>query len=299
VARVSQEELLERLVARSGTILVLGGIDTGKTSFGLSLAEAARASGISAAYVDADIGQSTIGPPACVGLKFLSDLEGVDRDSVTAADELAFVGSMSPSGNLLSLVSGTGRLVAEAREAGAGLIVVDTTGLISGTQAELLKYHKLQVVRPDAVVGFQRGEELEPLLGIVSRFFPTDVTALKVHGAVKERSAEERMAYREERFASYFAGPLQRWRVKTTVFMPTIPFELDPQRLHGLLVGLEDGKGSCLGMGILEYDSPEGILRMVSPVSEGATGLLLGSIRITTGGKLLGTVSHSALFGSQ
>ena len=81
--------------------------------------------------------------------------------------------------------------------------------------------------------------------------------------------------------------------------MPTIPFDLDPQRLDGLLVGLEDGKGMCLGMGILEYDASEGILRMVSPVSEGATGLLLGSIRITTEGKLLGTVTHSALFGSQ
>ena len=291
--------MLESLVARRGTIVMLGGIDTGKTSFGLALGEAARAAGLRTAYVDADIGQSTAGPPTCVGLKYLSDLSEVTLETVATADKLAFVGSMSPSGNLLSLVSATARLVADARGAGSELIIVDTTGLISGVQAEILKYHKLQLVRPDTVLGFQRGEELEPLLGVVSRFLPADVTALRVHAGVHERSAEERLSYRERKFASYFSGSLQRWRVKTTVFMPTIPFDLDPQQLDGLLVGLEDGKGKCLGMGILEYDASEGILRMVSPVSEGATGLLLGTIRITTEGKLLGTVTHSALFGSQ
>lgn len=291
--------MLESLIARRGTIVMLGGIDTGKTSFGLALGEAARTAGLRAAYVDADIGQSTVGPPTCVGLKFLSDLSEVTLETVANADELAFVGSMSPSGNLLSLVSATARVVADARRAGSELIIVDTTGLISGVQAEILKYHKLQLVRPDTVLGFQRGEELEPLLGVVSRFLSADVTALRVHSGVHERSAEERLSYRERKFASYFSDPLQRWRVKTTVFMPTIPFDLDPQRLDGLLVGLEDGKGMCLGMGILEYDASEGILRMVSPVSEGATGLLLGTIRITTEGKLLGTVTHSALFGSQ
>lgn len=288
--------MLEQLVARRGTIVLLGGIDTGKTSFGLQLIEAALNHGLSTAFVDADIGQSTIGPPGCVGLKFLNGIEHLDRTKLGAADELAFVGSASPPGHLLPLVAGAGRLVANAREAGAELIVVDTTGFISGVQAEILKYHKLQLVRPDAVIGFQRGQELDPLVGVVGRFLAADVTALKVHPAVKERSAEERLAYREARFADYFSGQLQRWRVKTTVFMPTMPFDLDPASLDGLIVGLEDGKGSCLGVGVLEYDAEEKVLRMVSPVSEGATGLLLGSVRITTDGKMLGTVRHGALF---
>lgn len=299
MARVTQDEMLERLLARRGTIVLLGGIDTGKTSFGLKVIETALSQGLSTAFVDADIGQSTIGPPGCVGLKFLNDLELLDRTKLGDADELAFVGSAAPPGHLLPLVAGTGRLVMNARQAGAEVILVDTTGFISGVQAEILKYHKLQLVRPDAVVGFQRGQELDPLIGVVERFLAADVTALKVHPAVKERSIEERLAYREARFADYFSGQLQRWRVKTTVFMPTMPFDLDPATLDGLIVGLEDGKGACLGIGVLEYDATEQILRMVSPVSEGATGLLLGSVRITTDGKMLGTVKHGALFESE
>lgn len=291
--------MLDHLVAKSGTIALLGGIDTGKTSFGLSLAAAAKEKGLKTAYVDADVGQSTVGPPACIGLKFLEGLDHVDRESVADADELAFVGSTSPSGHLLPLVSGTGRLVRDAKEAGADLIIVDTSGLISGVYAEILKYHKLQLIRPDAVVGFQRGSELDPILGVLSRFLPVDVMALKVHDAVEERSIEDRVSHREERFRAYFGAPLQRWRMKTTVFMPSLQLEADLSRFDGLLVGLENGKGRCLGIGLLEFDPEEQLLRMISPVAEGATGLVLGSMRMTVEGKLLNMVTPRELFGSE
>lgn len=291
--------MLERLVSRGGVIALLGGIDAGKTTFGLSLAEAARARGLPTAYIDADVGQSSVGPPTCVGLKFVNELERVDLESVARADQLAFVGSITPSGHLLPMVVGTARLVAQARRAGAELIVVDTTGLISGPYAEILKYHKLQLVRPDVVVGFQRGQELDPILGVVTRFFPAEVIGLKVHAAVSERTVEERMAYREASFRAYFQPPLQRWRVKTTVFMPTLPVEMDFSRLDGLVVGLEDGKGACLGIGLLDYDGKEEVLRMVTPVSEGAKGLLLGGVRMSTEGRMVGAVTTRELFGSE
>ena len=73
---VSHAEIVDSLIA-GGCVVLLGGIDTGKTSFGLSLAEAARSRGMRVAYVDADIDHSTVGPPACVGLKFCQDLERV------------------------------------------------------------------------------------------------------------------------------------------------------------------------------------------------------------------------------
>lgn len=296
---LAHADVLEHLVAAGGTVVLLGGIDTGKTSFGLGLAEAARAAGGNVAYVDADIGQSTVGPPTCVGLKLCAELQRVDRQSVGRADALAFVGSIAPQGHLLSIVAGTARLVARARESGADLIVVDTTSAISGVYAELLKLHKIELVRPDAVVGFQRGEELEPILGSVRRFFPVPVFSLKVDPAVSERSVEERLAYREDRFRSYFHPPLTRWRVKTTVFVPTIPPELDLARLAGLVVGLEDGKGNCVGLGLLEYEQEERVLRMVSSVPEAAKGLRLGSVRMTRQGAIVGRVTLRELFGTE
>jgi polynucleotide 5'-kinase involved in rRNA processing len=298
VARVTQAELVDRLLASRGTIALLGGIDTGKTSFGLGLAEAARSRGISVAYVDADVGQSTIGPPACVGLKYCNALARVDASTVARADELGFVGSHSPDGHLVPLLTGTARLVHRAREAGCEIVVVDTSAMISGPYAEILQYHKLDLIRPASVVGFQRGEELDPILGLANRFLPAQTTALKVESTVLERSAEERLASRERSFAASFNPPLFRWRVKPTVFMPSLPLDVDLRRLDGLLVGLEDGRGRCRGIGVLEYDGRENVLRMVSSVKEGARGLRLGSIRITLEGKTLGRVTVRELFGN-
>lgn len=298
MARISQSDLIDRLVDSCRTIVLLGGLDSGKTSFGLSLAEAARRKGISTAYVDADLDQSTVGPPTCVGLKFCDSLAQVDSQSVREADELGFVGSYSAEGNLVGLVAATARLVAHARDAGSRLVVVETSTLISGTDAELLKFHKLDLVRPDHVVGFQRGEELDPILGVLSRFFSVDVTALKVDGEIPERSAEDRLGARERALASYFQPPLNRWRVKRTVFMPTLAPDADAKRLDGLLVGLEDGKGRCRGIGLLEYQEEGDVLRMVSSVGTGARGLRLGSVRLTVEGKTIGRFLATEIFSS-
>ncbi|MGH2810171.1 MAG: Clp1/GlmU family protein, partial [Actinomycetota bacterium] len=249
------------------------------------------------AYVDADIGRSTVGPPACVGLKFCSHLDKVDAATVATADELAFVGATSIEGHLLPLVASTARLVQRARDEGCELIIVDTSASVSGIPAQILKYYKLELIGAAWVVGFQRGEELDPILGVISRFFPCEVTALKVDPTVLERSAEQRLSEREAAFASYFGSPLSKWRVKPTVFMPAIPPEAELARLDGLLVGLEDGAGHCPGIGLLEFLAEDDALRMVSPVAEGTRGLKLGSIRISTEGKTLGRISLAEIFG--
>ncbi len=67
--------------------------------------------------------------------------------------------------------------------------------------------------------------------------------------------------------------------MKPTVFIPTLPPEFDLIRLDGLVVGMEDGKGNCMGLGILEYR--EGGLRMISTVAEGVKALRVGSTKVT------------------
>jgi polynucleotide 5'-hydroxyl-kinase GRC3/NOL9 len=293
------ETALERLLVDPGVVFLLGSIDTGKTTFGLELAARATAAGIPTAIVDADIGQSTVGPPTTVGLKLCAGMGDIGRESVRAADGLSFVGSTTPRGHLVSLVIGTAKLTARARETGCRLIVVDTTGFLSGINAQSLKYFKMDLLGPDFVVGFQRGEELEPILGIARRFTPAQVVQLAVPSEVVTRSVDERAAFREQQFAAYFAGGVSRWRVKPTVFMPTLPPEFDLALLDGLVVGMEDGKGSCVGIGVLEFDAREEMLRMVSPVSEGVRGLRLGSLRIDLQGRSKGPVDLRQLFSTE
>jgi polynucleotide 5'-kinase involved in rRNA processing len=293
------EDAYQRLLKNPGVVMLLGGIDAGKTTFAVGLVQRAADAGLPAAIVDADIGQSAVGPPTTVGLRLCTGLRDFSRSSLRAADSLSFVGALSPRGHLLPLATGTARMVDEARRAGCRLVVIDTTGYVSGIHAQVLKFHKMNLVEPDFVVAFERGGELEPLVGIAQRFTPADVLQLAVPEAVTIRTAEERVAFREEQFAAYFETGVSRWRVKPTVFMPTLPPEFDLGLLDGLVVGMEDGKGACVGIGVLEYDAAEDMLRMVSPVSEGVRGLRLGSLRIDIEGRSRGPVDLGELFSTE
>ena len=267
--------LIEDLTRRRGVIMLLGAADTGKTTFARQLMAAALVTGKRVAFVDADISESTVGPPTCVGLKFIDDPS--DLDNLDTADRLQFVGSIKTEGLVLQHVVATASLVNQAREE-ADLVVVDTTGTVSGVIGQTLKYHKTELCQPDAIVAFQRGQEMGPIVGMLRRFFSTEVEEAGVSSTVLPSSPDERSGERAKRFAAALTTPLQPWRVRDTVFAPTLPAGLDQARLDAMLVGLQDGRGACLGLGILEES--DGVLRVLTNHGEGMRGLRLGSVRI-------------------
>lgn len=293
------EEAYDRLLSSGGTVVLLGSMGTGKTAFALELLKRAAHTETPCAFVDGDIDISTVGPPTTVGLKMLAAGEEVSEESVRNADSLGFVGALNPRQHLLPLVMGVARVINRAREAGARLIVVDTTGFIAGVYGQWLNFHVLDAAHPDFMVAFERGGEMEPLTGIAQRFTSAEVLELDATSYMTTLSVEDRMTARERRFASYFGESASKWRVKPTVFMPTVPPEFDLDLLDGLVVGMEDGRGACVGIGLLEYDGTEKILRMVSPITEGVRGLRLGSVKISRDGRSRGTVSLPQLFGTE
>lgn len=275
--------VIDRVVASAGLVVLVGGMDTGKTTLGRAIAAAGVQAGRAVAYLDADLGQKAVGPPAGVTLRLANTDYDLEPSSLAVPDGMYFVGATSPQGQLLPLVVGTARMLAAARARDADLVVVDTSGMVAGVYGQLLKYHKIELLQPDVVIGLQRGEELEPLLGIVQRFFPCEVVALPVHPDVRPTSVDERAGRREAAFAGYFSEPLQRWRVKPTVFMPALPALFEQRQLDRLLVGLADGKGGYIGMGFLEHSAEEDVLRLISPVAEAPKALKLGSVRLDAG----------------
>ena len=274
------EALVGRAAREKRTVLLVGGLDTGKTTLARALLRAAVEAGRTAALVDADPGQKSVGPPATAGLRLVRAPADLEPDRLARPDALAFVGSTSPQGHLLALVTGVARLVGRARREGADIVLVDTDGLVSGIYGQLLKFHEAQMVEPDLIVGLQRGEELQPLLGVLQRFFGTEVVALGVHPDVVPTTVEQRAENRERAMRRYFTGELHRFRVKPTVFMPALPELFDLSLLDRLLVGLSDGRGNDLGVGYLEHSPEEGVLRLITPVAEAPRALRLGSVRL-------------------
>lgn len=272
--------VVERVATSHALAMVLGGIDSGKSTLGKIVAATAVNGGRRVGYIDTDLGQKSVGPPATVTLKMLSRLEDVRGERFASPDAVHFVGSTSPQGNALPLVIGAKRMVERARADGADLVLVDTSGYVSGVYGQILKFHKVELLQPDVVVGLQRGEELAPLLGVIQRFFPCEVISLDVPPEVQPRSVDERAQARERAFRSYFDVPLQRWRVKPTVFMPALPALFDESALDRLLVGVSLGGDGYAGLGYLEWSAEERLLRMLSPVGEAPKALKLGSIRL-------------------
>lgn len=267
--------LIDDLVRRSGVVMILGAPDTGKTTFARQLLHEALRIGKRAALVDSDIDLSTVGPPTCVGLKWIEDPG--DLDQISTADALRFVGSIKSDGLVLQHVVATASLVNVARER-ADLIVVDTSGSVSGVMGQTLKYHKTELCRPEVVVAIQRGDELGPLIGLLRRFFQSDVEETTASDSVHPMSPDERSVERAKLFQQALQPPLQPWRVRPTVFAPTLPAGLETSKLDSVLVGLHDGDGQCLGLGVLEEH--EEILRVLTNSGEGMRGLRLGSVKL-------------------
>jgi len=198
------ERAAEAVLARPGVVVLLGASDSGKTTLARILTERCRAAGRTVGLVDGDIGQSSLGPPTTVGLAILSPdlpITPSPRPQV-----LHFVGSTSPPGHFLPLILGTQDLVRRAIAQGADIVLVDTTGLILGSVAASLKWHKLIALQPRHVLALQRAEALEPILRLVEGQAALEIHRLPISSRVTRRSHAARRVFREERFRQYFAS---------------------------------------------------------------------------------------------
>lgn len=184
--------------------LVIGETDTGKTSFTTHLTSGLLARGYRVGVVDADLGQSDIGPPTTVGLGLLR--QPVERLADAELGGLYFVGSTSPQGHVLPTVIGAKRMVDKALALGCDRVLVDTSGLVQGELGRALKQYKIELIDPDLVCCLQRGDECEPILRPYSTSRRPVILRLAPGPVVRKRSQEERRQHRERRLQAYFLG---------------------------------------------------------------------------------------------
>ncbi|MGI9666177.1 MAG: Clp1/GlmU family protein [Acidimicrobiia bacterium] len=267
--------IVERVRDVEGVVMLIGEPDTGKTTVARSIAADAVANGRRVAYIDGDVASATVGPAACVGLKYLEGDE--DLADLSTPDELRFVGSIEPNGVVLPHVVAVASLVAAAKE-NSDLIVLDTTGVIAGVVGQTLKYHIAELTEPALVVALHRGGELDPVIGMLRRFLSLRVAEADPPDGLMPSSPVERQLERAAAFERDLGTDPPRWRVQTMVFAPTLPVGFDVSRLDGMLVGVQDEQGRCRGLGILEH--ADGTVRVATRHGDDMRGLRLGSLRV-------------------
>ncbi len=275
---------------------MLGPVDVGKTTVATAIASAAVRAGRRTAVVDADTGQSDIGPPTTVALALPQyPARRMDQWQPAAA---FFVGDTTPQAVYRYLIDGTVRSIALAQAQGAKAIVVDTTGWVEGDAAVAAKVHKLRRIVPRHVVALQRHGEVEPILERLPG--PTVVHRLRPSPHVRPRSQEVRRATRAGRFRRYFVnGRLHT--VKLDVVRPgrlptfgghevgqdRILTDIPAAELRHLLVGLvsDDERLKAVGS-ILEATPARNTVTVLAPARSlaGVTALQWGVLRVAPSG---------------
>src|SRR5512136_3343455 len=96
--------ILDKLEEEKGIAILLGATDTGKSTLAKFLIFNLCQRGLKVALVDADIGQSFLGPPTTIGLSlFKSD---PDWKLLLSPPEIFFVGSFTPEGYFPTFLKG-------------------------------------------------------------------------------------------------------------------------------------------------------------------------------------------------
>ena len=268
------QRLLGRGLIQTGICLILGAADTGKTTLAVALAKCAASRG-PVGIIDADIGQSHIGPPTTVGWAFV-DSRQVDfrvktslfsQTSGTFAScygfsrltvgGISFVGDVTPVGHLLQLTAAIVQCVRQVSEA-AKLTIIDTPGFIRGPAAAALWWTVQRILQPQLILAVQRNKELGDVLAGL-QFHDLQLELIKSAPQIPVKSPQQRRRYRQSQFSNYFRDSclynisLSDIAVQTGRAPPRggASRNLSRESLVSRLIGLRDKKGTDIAIGVI------------------------------------------------
>lgn len=260
---------------RSGRILVLGAPDRGKSTFCAYLAWHLLHRGHQPAYVDADVGQKDIGPPATISLGY-PRLDRALQELPPAA--LYFVGAVTPVAHLLPMVVGTRQLV---ERAGRAFIIINTSGLVTGV-GQILKTYQIDLLRPDVIVALEQERELEAVLAAHRHFA---ILRLSPSPRARGKSTELRRLKRQEAFCHYFRSAREFRLHLDDLTIQRLPIDsfrhwqeiLTPNRLCALADRNQQVTGLAL---IRRFDPVNRHLTLFSPAPSPPAILQLGDLHL-------------------
>ena len=306
------KEIIARILEKDRcTALILGYIDTGKTSFVKYAAKKIKEGGKRVSIIDCDVGQSSIGPPGCMGLL-----------NNSGEEIYYFIGDIYPYDHVKMI---TGLMELRSR-ADSPYILIDTTGLIFW-EGRRLKRAKITATEPDLILAFQRDRELGGILRDTSGY---ETITIPVVG-IPFTSREKRRTIRKTLWKRYLASaqmrvyPLKEVTVRNTflfsgeecekdsvkgvenvlwceqipegVFAVADRYGKDEEMVilkkgfeRGLIVGFIKGT-TCLGIGIIvSIDFERKELYVLTGVEGAFDFIEFGRLRITEDGEEMGRV---------
>lgn len=199
--RESAEQLFE-LENKRTTVMVLGTVDSGKSSFCTYLINKALSEKRKVAVLDGDLGQSDIGPPSAIAYtvvsKPITDLFNLQ------ARNAYFIGETSAGNVTDEMIRGLSLLKSEIAARELEFLVINTDGWTEGECAADYKLKIIEELNPDLVFFIQQKDELAPILNCVSELRKITVES---PSAIRQRDREKRKSLRELGYKKYLRNP--------------------------------------------------------------------------------------------
>ncbi|MBS7635831.1 hypothetical protein KEJ37_00560 [Candidatus Bathyarchaeota archaeon] len=191
------EELLT-VQTKPAVALVLGTVDSGKTSFCTYLVNKLLNEKRKVAILDGDLGQSDIGPPCTLAYAFVprhvTDLFNLE------AKNAFFVGVTSPSRAAEKVIYGLTLLKSEILSGNSDFVIVNTDGWVEGEDAVRYKAQLIEKIEPSIIYCIQQDEKLKPLIEAVKLFRTVIIDSPQT---IKQRSRDKRRSLRELGYIKY------------------------------------------------------------------------------------------------
>ena len=269
------DAILDTLEEEKGIAILLGATDTGKSTLAKFLIFNLCKRGLKVALVDADIGQSFLGPPTTIGFSvFKSD---PNWEVVLSPPEIFFVGSTTPEGHFPIHLKGIKKMVDKAHSSGADVIIIDTTGFILGEAGKELKRRKIDLVSPRFIIALQKSDEIEHVLDLYKENPLYKILRLPLSNQIRPKDMEERKINRANKFQEYFKpAVIQELAIENVQIEGEA---LDPNgnilpldwalKINGLRIGLKDNNDETLALGVIRnYIEERKVLRAFTPLNE-------------------------------
>jgi polynucleotide 5'-hydroxyl-kinase GRC3/NOL9 len=330
-------EQLADLQNKPTTVVVLGTVDSGKSSFCTYLINRMISGKRKVAVLDGDLGQSDIGPPSTVAYTTIS--RPITDLFYQQARNAHFLGETSPSNVTVEMIRILPLLKKEIVIKEPDLLIINTDGWTEGQCAEDYKVKLVEELNPDLVFLVQQKDELTPISNRLEKFRKISVES---PSTIRQRDRDKRKSLRELGYKKYLRNPkiqslslswvkiegdqafglskshsLTRQARKVTESLGMKPLHvaeladrinviigrkrwINPDNLkkiqehlkkrivvtrkgeeEGLLVGLYNSSKKFLGIGVIqEIDYTRKAMKVLTPVSEEVSILVLGKVRL-------------------
>jgi len=225
----SFEELLS-LQEKPVTIMVLGTVDSGKTSFSTYLTNRLLREKKKVAILDGDLGQSDVGPPCTVAYTFVAK-PVTDLFNLQAKNAF-FIGVTSPSTVIKRVIEGLVSLKKEILASNPDFVVINTDGWVEGEDATYYKIKLVEELKPDIILYIQQKDELATVLNALESFRKT---LIESPPAIEQKTRERRKNLRELGYIKY----LRSSKVQS---LPLGWLKVEDSDIFGLVGGREDPK---------------------------------------------------------